>query len=338
MKILTITVPAYNVQKYLEKCLDSFVVEQIIDNIEVIIVNDGSTDNTESIAKKYQLNYPGTFRLINKENGGHGSTINKGIEQANGKYFKVVDGDDWVDKSSLIKLVETLKRSDSDLVATNYCIIGEKDHSITRKEACSEINYNILYSFNEISKSCFIPMQSFNIKTDILKRNSISIDENMFYVDMEFILFPVPYIETIEFLDTYLYMYRVGVTTQSISSKGWYKNRNNHADVTLKLVDFYRKNEDNNLCVEKLNYISKNVIKMVRAHYRVYTRFSINSNGLQDELKNFDRNLLNTSTNIVQATNKDIIVWLLRASNFTMLKPLQVIRLMHYYIKGVINR
>ena len=96
-KILTVTVPSYNVQAYLEDCLESFVNSEVMDDIEVLIVNDGSSDDTATIAERYVSKYENTFRLINKENGGHGSTINTGAREARGKYFKVVDGDDWVD-------------------------------------------------------------------------------------------------------------------------------------------------------------------------------------------------------------------------------------------------
>ena len=107
-KILTVTIPSYNVEAYLEDCLESFVNSEVMDDIEVLIVNDGSSDNTVKIAQRYVDKYENTFRLINKENGGHGSTINTGVREAKGKYFKVVDGDDWVDTRSFIHLVKVL--------------------------------------------------------------------------------------------------------------------------------------------------------------------------------------------------------------------------------------
>ena len=114
-KILTVTVPSYNVQAYLEDCLESFVNSEVMDDIEVLIVNDGSSDDTATIAERYVSKYENTFRLINKENGGHGSTINTGAREARGKYFKVVDGDDWVDTRSFIRLVKLLKEIDADI-------------------------------------------------------------------------------------------------------------------------------------------------------------------------------------------------------------------------------
>lgn len=107
-KILTVTIPSYNVEKYLRQTLDSFLAEEILEEIEVLIVDDGSKDGTAAIGKEYEKNYPGTFRVISKENGGHGSTINRGIQEAKGQYFKVVDGDDWVNTGDFIKLVKAL--------------------------------------------------------------------------------------------------------------------------------------------------------------------------------------------------------------------------------------
>ena len=101
-KVLTITVPSYNVEKFLENTLDSFLDERILEDLEVLIVDDGSKDRTAEIGKQYEERYPDTFRVISKENGGHGSTINRGIKEARGTYFKVVDGDDWVDRKSVV--------------------------------------------------------------------------------------------------------------------------------------------------------------------------------------------------------------------------------------------
>ena len=106
-KIITVTVPSYNAKDYLDRCLTSFITdcEEINNKIEVLIVNDGSTDETERVASQYVQKHPEMFRLINKENGGHGSGINTGITNANGKYFKIVDADDWVNKEAFGKYV-----------------------------------------------------------------------------------------------------------------------------------------------------------------------------------------------------------------------------------------
>ena len=125
-KVLTVTVPAYNVERYLNQTLESFIHEDIMKDIEVLIIDDGSKDRTALIGKQYEQRYPDTFRVISKENGGHGSTINRGIREANGDYFKVVDGDDWVNTSDFVKLVQELKSCTAEYVVTNYYEVNDK--------------------------------------------------------------------------------------------------------------------------------------------------------------------------------------------------------------------
>lgn len=122
-KLLTITVPVYNVEQYIRQCLDSFLVADISNDLEILVIDDGTKDQSAFIAADYEVKYPNIFHVIHKENGGHGSAVNKGIENASGKYFKVVDGDDWVDPVSLKKLVLFLKKTDSDMIINNFCSV-----------------------------------------------------------------------------------------------------------------------------------------------------------------------------------------------------------------------
>ena len=125
-KILTITVPSYNVEKFLNQTLNSFIHDEILDDIEVLIVDDGSKDHTAEIGKEYEEKYPQSFRVISKENGGHGSTINRGIAEAKGRYFKVVDGDDWVNTEDFVRLIQKLKGCSADYVFTNYYEVNDE--------------------------------------------------------------------------------------------------------------------------------------------------------------------------------------------------------------------
>ena len=111
-KMLTVSVAAYNVASFLRETLESCVIPEVLDDLEVIVVNDGSTDETARIAEEYQKRYPLTFRLINKENGGYGTTVNRSIEEAKGKYFKLLDGDDRFNQKGLRQLVEFLRQTD----------------------------------------------------------------------------------------------------------------------------------------------------------------------------------------------------------------------------------
>ena len=132
MKTLSISIAAYNAEKWLSKCLDSFCVPDVMDYLDVIIVNDGSSDGTSEVACKYITAYPDTFRLINKDNGGHGSTINASIPNAIGKYYKIVDADDWVENDGLIDLINKLNSIDADVVYSPYYKVNADDFGKTK--------------------------------------------------------------------------------------------------------------------------------------------------------------------------------------------------------------
>ena len=132
-KILTIVIPTYNMQDYLRRCLDSLIVsEEQMNKLEVLVINDGSKDNSSAIAHEYQDKYPDTFRVIDKGNGNYGSCINRGLKEATGKYIKVLDADDHFENKSLEEVLNMMLRIDVDLFLTDFCIISAND-VVTKK-------------------------------------------------------------------------------------------------------------------------------------------------------------------------------------------------------------
>ena len=115
-KTLTISVACYNVGQFLRKTLDSLIAPEIMDELEVLVVNDGSSDDTAEIAREYEEKYPQTFRLVDKANGGYGSTLNYSMPAARGRYFKQLDGDDWYNTEGLVRLVRFLRTATADIV------------------------------------------------------------------------------------------------------------------------------------------------------------------------------------------------------------------------------
>ena len=112
-KVLSISVEAYNVEKFIEQCLDSFIDPAILDRVEVLVTDDGSKDRTPEIVSTYEKKYPGTFRLISQKNAGPGSTVNSGIKHATGKYFRMVDGDDWVNTAQMGAFLDILEKREN---------------------------------------------------------------------------------------------------------------------------------------------------------------------------------------------------------------------------------
>ena len=302
-KVLTITIPSYNVEKYLKQTLDSFLSPEILEEVEVLIVDDGSKDRTAEIGKVYERQYPQTFRVISKDNGGHGSTINRGIQEAKGTYFKVVDGDDWVDTEDFVKLVKVLKNCTAQYVVTNYYevndVTGEKtpvDYKVLKEKE--------IWSFEEAGKRKQIAMHALVIQTSILKENQIRLDEHCFYVDVEYVLYPIPYVETVQFLDLFVYMYRLAVMTQSVSLQGYQKHMQNHIDVILHLTNFFQEYAKTGT-EGKIDYIGKRIAQMVGDQITVFMSFPEKDREIRQKFRAFDRELKEKSPEIYRRSGEE---------------------------------
>lgn len=133
-KVLSISVAAYNVEKFIEQCLDSFIDPAILDRVEVLVTDDGSKDRTPEIVSTYEKKYPGTFRLISQKNAGPGSTVNSGIKHATGKYFRMVDGDDWVNTAQMGAFLDILEKTNADMVCADHCCVDHETGQKKRRE------------------------------------------------------------------------------------------------------------------------------------------------------------------------------------------------------------
>lgn len=305
MKLLTIAIPVYNTEKYIKRCLDSLLIKEITDDLEIILVNDGSTDSSIEILNKYQKEYPNCITVIDKQNGGHGSTINAALEIATGKYFKVLDSDDWLDTYNFIDFIKILKTCDDDVVASPYT------EEYTYSGICVNYDYkkiknNTTLKFNNIKnenpEEFYFPMASATYKLDILKKCKLSLYENTFYVDMQYNIMPIPYIQTVRYLDKPIYRYFIGRPTQSMSQKSLTRNYLHHKKVVTFLVDYYTKfsNSVSNVQKEYMSFLATSMI---------YTFFTIVCVQIKDKklayktFKEFDTYLKNTNKELYESSN-----------------------------------
>ena len=243
LKIVTFIIPAYNAEKYLEKCLKSFLSPEINETIDVLIINDGSGDRTSMIAHEFAEKYPGIFRVIDKANGGHGSTINIGAEKALGKYIKVIDSDDWVETENLIKYVESLKESEADVILTHYYTFDintckKQQHKVYDEDFNSTKSLkDIMGQFDKYDDClCF---HGITYNTKFYRSCGINLSEHVFYEDNEYATFPYYKAETICSLDLFLYVYRVGDVSQSVSVESRIKKIDHERKVASSMIDFY---------------------------------------------------------------------------------------------------
>lgn len=241
-KLLSICVPAYNVENYLDRCLNSLISSEVANWLEIIVVNDGSPDSSREIAAAYQDHYPDIVTLIDKENGGHGSTINAALAQASGIYFRVIDGDDWVDGDNLAKMLKRVESDKlyADLISSNYHQVYIEDgHTVPWMKVSGRDNYTLFDFSHEDMTMEYFTMASTMVKTDILRKANFKIQENTFYVDVEYILFPIPYINTVMFTPEFIYRYAVGNADQSINPETFTKRYDHHDRVIRRMVNYY---------------------------------------------------------------------------------------------------
>ena len=209
MKDLTITVPCYNSEKYLRRCLDSLVIGG--KDVEVIVVDDGSTDRTGEIAEMYAAWFPETVRVVHKENGGHGSGVNMGLKLADGRYFKVMDSDDWLEETAYRELLKQIKIWDKsecmdreefspDLIICNYTY-NHLDEGEERVMSYRNVfPERRLCSWEEIRgfrPSQYLIMHALVYRTEVLRKSGVVLPEHTFYVDNIFAYKPLPFVETL---------------------------------------------------------------------------------------------------------------------------------------------
>ena len=223
MKYITFTIPSYNSQEYMRHVIDNLVA--VGDDIEVIIVNDGSADDTGKIADEYQNKYPTIVKAIQKENGGHGSGVMAGIHNATGIYYKVVDSDDWVETKDVIDMLDLIKKHiaegiDIDLYITNYVYEHATDNSqfVMHYRKCLPIEKAFTWQeMKHVKLETVFLMHSLMYKLDKLKASGMELPNHTFYVDDIYAYVPLPHMNKIFYHDLDFYHYFIGRSDQSIN-------------------------------------------------------------------------------------------------------------------------
>lgn len=247
MKILSVVVPAYNSEDYLHRAVDSLLSEAA--DVEIIIVNDGSTDQTEEIANQYKQTYPDTVKVIHQKNGGHGDAVTSGLQMATGSYFKVVDSDDWVDETAYHHVIQQLKQFTSDrkidMLVTNY--VYEKIGAFHKKRVSYKraLPENKLFGWNETKfrQGNYLLMHSIIFNTALLKRINLRLPRHTFYVDNLFVFEPMQYVRKIYYLNVDFYRYFIGREDQSVNENKMIEQIDQQLFVNKKMIALYATNK-----------------------------------------------------------------------------------------------
>ena len=236
MKLLTITVPCYNSQEYMEACVDSLLTGG--DKVEIIIIDDGSKDNTGAIADAYAEKYPDIVRVVHQENGGHGEGINQGLEHATGKYFKVVDSDDTL-SGDFPAFLETLEQLDAqggvDLMLTNYYYVhsdGVGDRSIDYTNA---LPVGRVFGWQEVGSFRtyqLMTIHSCTFRTEAMRKWNQRLPKHVFYEDNLMVYQTLPHVERMYYMNTDLYRYWIGRPDQSVQRSVMMKRYQHQLQVT----------------------------------------------------------------------------------------------------------
>ena len=223
MKYITFTIPSYNSQDYMRHVIDNLVA--VGEDIEVIIVNDGSTDDTGKIADEYEKKYPNIVKAIQKENGGHGSGVMAGLRAASGLYYKVVDSDDWIETNDVKTMLDLIKKHieekvDIDLYITNYVYEHASDHSAFSMHYRKFLPIDTVFTWNDIKRigleTVFL-MHSLMYRTEKLRTSGMDLPNHTFYVDDIYAYVPLPFMHNIYYHDLDFYHYFIGRSDQSIN-------------------------------------------------------------------------------------------------------------------------
>lgn len=248
MKTISFAIPCYNSADYMDKCIESILAcdPDGRGDIEILIVDDGSVkDNTAQKADEWEQLHPGVIRAIHQPNKGHGGAVNTGLENATGLYYKVVDSDDWLDADAMREIMAYLRRQTelkepTDLVVANY--VYEKVYEGSRTvmhyrnvfPVGKECGWEDTHHFNQ---SQYLLMHSVIYRTELLRDCGLKLPEHTFYVDNIFVYVPLPYVQTIYYLDVDMYRYFIGREDQSVNEQVMYSRRDQQLRVTRHMID-----------------------------------------------------------------------------------------------------
>ncbi len=244
MKLISFTVPCYNSAEYMHICIDSLLTGG--DRVEIIIIDDGSTDNTGAIADAYAEKYPDTIRVVHQENGGHGEGINQGLKHATCPYFKVVDSDDWVNAVALQHVLNRLEALEPeggvDLLVCNY-VYEHENHSLL-----STIRYGNIFPTGRVVSwdetrpfraNQYLTLHSAIYRTDVIRASGIVLPKHIFYEDNLFVYAPLPLTKKLLYLDEDLYRYLIGREGQSVSEQVMMKRCGHQVEIAQRIFDLH---------------------------------------------------------------------------------------------------
>lgn len=268
LPILTIAIPTFNMGLCLEKNLNTYCDERLKGRLEVLCLNNASEDDSKQIIERFVTHYPEIFTLIDRDSRGYGSSINAAIQRARGKYFRIVDADDWVDTQELVKFVDALETCVCDVVLTDYQIVNMQNGEMTPVRAS---DYGIEYE--KITESFEAPCQtlpsihSTTYLTQLLQKSGFYMQDGIFFVDEEYVILPYLNARTVVYYHFDIYRYQVANPAQSTSPRNRAKYQEHREKVLRRLLRAYQDMIQNKMENDALAYCRIRIMKGVGDHF-----------------------------------------------------------------------
>ncbi|MDD7266572.1 MAG: glycosyltransferase family 2 protein [Lachnospiraceae bacterium] len=245
MKLLSVAIPCYNSMDYMDRSIESVLKGG--EEVEIIIVDDGSVDDTGLIADKYASKYPNIIKAVHQPNGGHGEAVNTGLKHATGKYFKVLDSDDRLDEKALLKVLDTIRgwEQSATIVDMLVCNFVYDKQGATRKKRMSyqkAFPQNKVFTWDmtsSLKRGQYILMHSVIYRRELLLACGLELPKHTFYVDNIFIFQPLPSVNTLYYMDVNLYWYFIGREDQSVNEKVMIGRIDQQIRVNKLMIDQY---------------------------------------------------------------------------------------------------
>lgn len=245
MKLLTVAIPCYNSQEYMRHAVETVLVGG--EDVEIILVNDGSQDDTGKIADELAAENPSIVRAVHQKNGGHGAAVNTGLSYAKGVYFKVLDSDDWMDREALLKVLDVLRGfvqdgHGVDMLLANYVYEKPSLHKHKAIRYDGVFPENQVFTWSDVKRfktSQNILMHSVIYRTKLLRDCKLELPKHTFYVDNIFVYNPLPFVKTMYYLNVDLYRYFIGREDQSVNEKVMIGRIDQQLKVNKLMIDAY---------------------------------------------------------------------------------------------------
>ena len=311
-KLLSVIIPSYNMEKYLDNCIESLIKSKYVNQLEILIVNDGSKDSTLDIARRWEKEFPNSIKVIDKENGGHGSAINIGSNICEGKYFKILDADDWVDTDEFDKLMEKLDFVDADCILCNFVQVYEASGKTEICDNLEDIKEGEILPFDKYIQNHRIKLHSITYKTATYRDAQIKVSEKCFFEDAQYCLYSYGVLKEVVYFPYNIYQYRLQREGQSVSSQGFLKHLDDHRKVIFGLCEYYKNSGIENPTIK--NRLKDEIGAHIQYQYDFVVKYATKTQ--LKETKTFNKEIKKSYKEVYDSMNWRRSGKLLRTLNF----------------------